>query len=145
MVDTGIFATTAEVERKAGANASAVSTDEAVVNDYMTQVESLRNVLCTVNFSDVYSTLNVDVKGILKETASNLAAIYVIQYDMSGFTSRTEAETMMEAIFIYNDQTERLGDIYTQPETLKITMLCSTDSIITVKEYLENEASENNS
>ena len=98
MVDTGIFATTAEVERKAGANASATSSAEAYVNDYMTQVESEINVATRHNWSDAYSGLNVDTKGILKEVASNLAAIYVIQYDMSGFTSRVEAEDMINVL-----------------------------------------------
>jgi len=98
MVDTGIFATTAEVERKAGANCSATSKAEAYVNDYMTQVESFINVFTRYNWSDAFSGLNADVKGILKEIASNLAAIYVIQYDMSGFTSRVEAEDMINVL-----------------------------------------------
>ena len=98
MADTGIFATTAEVERKAGTNASATSKAEAYVNDYMTQAESLINVITRKNFSDVYSTLNVDVKGLLKEVASNIAAIYVITYDMSGYTSRVEAEDMINVL-----------------------------------------------
>jgi hypothetical protein len=50
------------------------------------------------NWSDVYSTLNVDVKGILKEVASNLAAIYVIQFNMAGYTSRVEAEDMINIL-----------------------------------------------
>lgn len=90
-----IFATTAEVARKAGANASAVSVVAAYVDDYMTQVESEINVATRYNWSDAYVGLDVDVKGILKEAASNLAAIYVIQYDMSGFSSRGEAESMI--------------------------------------------------
>jgi len=98
MVDTGIFAATAEVQRKAGANASATSKAEAYVNDFMTQAESEINTVTRYNWSDNYSTLNADVKGVLKEAASNLAAIYVIQYDMSGFTSRTEAENMINIL-----------------------------------------------
>ena len=98
MADTGIFATTAEVQYKAGANASATSKGEAYVNSYMAQAESFINVFCKYNFSDNYATLNDDVKGILKEAASDLAAIYVIQYDMSGFTSRTEAEDMINIL-----------------------------------------------
>ncbi len=98
MADTGIFATTAEVERKAGANVSSVSKAEAYVNDYMTQVEAQINVATRHNFSDAYSGLNADVKGILKEIASNLAAIYAISYDMSGFTSRIEAEDMINVL-----------------------------------------------
>ena len=98
MADTGIFATTAEVERKSGASASSVSKAEAYVNDYMTQVESLINAVTRFNWSDAYTGLNTDTKGLLKEVASDLAAIYVIQYDMSGFTSRTEAEDMINVL-----------------------------------------------
>lgn len=98
MADTGIFATTAEVQRKVGAGASATSNTEAYINDFMTQVESFINCVTRKNWSDAYSSLNVDVKGILKECASNLAAIYVIQYDMSGYTSRVEAEDMINIL-----------------------------------------------
>src|SRR3990167_5656490 len=89
MVDTGIFATTAEVQRKVGANASATSNVEAYINQFMTEAESYINVLTGFNWSDDYSTLNVDVKGILKEAASNLAAIYVLNYDYTTVTSAT--------------------------------------------------------
>lgn len=95
MVDTGIFATTAEVQRKAGANASATSNVDTYINDFMTQAESFINVATRYNWSDAYAGLDADVKGILKECASSLAAIYVIQFDMSGFTSRAEAESMI--------------------------------------------------
>ena len=98
MVDTGIFATTAEVQRKVGANASATSNVEAYINDFMTQAESEINCATRHNWSDDYAGLNVDVKGILKEAASNLAAIYVIQYDLSGYTSRIEAEDMINIL-----------------------------------------------
>ena len=98
IADTGIFATTAEVERKAGANASSVSKAEAYVNQYLTEAESEINVLTRFNWSDAYAGLDVDVKGILKNVASNLAAIMVIQYDFSGFTSRTEAEDMINVL-----------------------------------------------
>jgi hypothetical protein len=98
MVDTGIFCTTAEVGYKAGAKASATSKAEAYVNNYVTQAESLINSMCRYNFSDNYASLNADVKGILKEVASDLAAIYVINYDMSGYTSRIEAEDMINIL-----------------------------------------------
>ena len=98
MSDTGIFATTAEVQRKAGANASAVSNVEEYINDYMTQAESEINALTRFNWSDAYTGLDVDVKAVLKEAASNLAAMYVIIYDMGGFTSRLEATTMLDML-----------------------------------------------
>ena len=98
MADTGIFATTAQIGYKAGANASATSKAEAYTNFYIGQAESFINTICRYNFSDGYAALNVDVKYILQEIASNLAAIYVIQYDMSGFTTRYEAEDMVNIL-----------------------------------------------
>jgi len=98
MADTGIFATTAEVQRKTGANASSTSNVEAYINDFMTQVESMINVTCRYNFSDNYASLNADTKGLLKEAASNFAAIYVIIYDLSGYTSRIEGEDMINVL-----------------------------------------------
>jgi len=95
MADTGIFATTLEVQYKTGAKASATSNVEAYINSYMAQAESFINIAVRYNFSDVYATLNDDVKKILSEVSSNLAAIYVISFDMSGYTSLIEAEDMI--------------------------------------------------
>lgn len=108
MADTGIFATTAEVQRKAGANASTTSNVEAYINDFITQAESFINTICKYNFSDTYSTLSVDVRGILKECAACLAAIDVINYDMSGFTSRQEALTMLNILWAKSQDCLRL-------------------------------------
>jgi len=98
MADTGIFATTLQVQNKAGVNASAVSNTEVYINDFMFQAESKINTVTRYNWSDNFAALNVDVKGVLAEAASNLAAIYVITYDMSGFTTRTEAENMINIL-----------------------------------------------
>ena len=70
MADTGIFATTAEVSRKAGADASATSNVEAYINQFMTEAESLINATTTFNWTDAFAGLNVDVKGLLKSAAS---------------------------------------------------------------------------
>lgn len=98
MADTGIFATTAEVQRKVGENASATANVEAYINDFMTQAESYINIATRYNWSDAYSGLNADVKGMLKEAASNLAAIYVVQFDMFGYSSLDEAEVMINVM-----------------------------------------------
>jgi hypothetical protein len=42
--------------------------------------------------------MRVDVKSILKGVGSDICAIYVIQWDMSGFTSRIEAEDMINVL-----------------------------------------------
>jgi len=98
MADEGVFATTTEVTRKSGAGASATATAEAFVNDFIAQAESEINIATRFNWSDVYATLNVDLRDILKEAATNLAAIYIISYDMSGYTSRTEAEDIINVL-----------------------------------------------
>lgn len=98
MADTGIFATTAEVMRKAGANASYTSNTEAYINDFMSQAESIINGMTRHNWSDDYAGLNADVKGILKAAATSWAAMHVILYDMSGFSSRIEAEDMINVL-----------------------------------------------
>jgi len=98
MADTGIFCTTLEVQYKTGAGASATANVEAYINSYVGQAESTINVASRYNFSDNYSTLNADTKKILTQIASDLAAIYVIQFDMSGYDSRTEAEDMINIL-----------------------------------------------
>lgn len=111
MADEGIFATTAEVQRKTGEYANATSNTEAYINQFMTEAESLINCTCRYNYTDAYPTLNVDVKGILKMAASAWAAIGVIRYNMDGFTSRQEALTMINSLLHeYNMAIKELKD-----------------------------------
>ena len=111
----GQFASTIEVERKCGANASSVSKASGYVDDYLTQAESLINATTTFNWTDAYDALNTDVKGILKMAASAWAAVMVIRYDMSGFTSRQEALTMINSLLHeYNTAIKELKEKDTQ-------------------------------
>ena len=97
---TGIFCTVAEVQRKAGANASATSNVEAYIDDFTSQAESYINCVTGFNWSDTYATENVDVKGILKEAASNLAAIYVLNFDFnSASVPRIEIEDRINVLW----------------------------------------------
>lgn len=98
MADTGVYATTLQVQEKAGAHASSVSNVEAYINSFVAQAESEINVATLFNWSDVYSTLNADVKMILTEAASNLAAMYVINYDTGGFSSLSRAELALDVL-----------------------------------------------
>jgi hypothetical protein len=97
MAHTGIFATSDEILVKAGENYD-TSITEARINALCLQVESLINTVSRFNWSDDYSSLNADVKGVLAETASNLVAIYIISFNMSGYTSRVEAEDMINIL-----------------------------------------------
>ena len=95
MVWAGIFCTEAQIQSKEGAKVSA-SVTEAMHNQWVAEAESYINNLTRINFSDSFAgSLNVDVKATLTAAASSYAAMLGIAYDMSGYTSRTEAEMMI--------------------------------------------------
>lgn len=68
------------------------------VDEWINQAESLINMITRVNYTDTYASLDNDKKKLLEEISSNLAGIYAIQYDMSGYTSRIEAEDMVNIL-----------------------------------------------
>ena len=102
MADTGIFATAEEVSRKANVNSSSTSNSVEYIDQYMTEVESLINVTTTRNWSDDYAGLNVDVKGILKMAATELAAWMVEQFDIDAIGAATANLSANMHIFRYN-------------------------------------------
>jgi len=111
MADTGIFCTTEQVQRKAGANASSVSNTEAYINDFVGQAESMINSVTRYNWSDQYSTLNTDTRQLLTLAASSYAAMMVINYDMSGF-SGSQAQVMLDVLIDqWNSSIKELNDI----------------------------------
>ena len=94
---TVTLATSGAVKLKAGANRP---TDDTVItatqyDTLINESESYVNSLTGVNWIDIYASLNVDAKYILEDAVSSHAALSVINYDMSGYTSRTEAQTML--------------------------------------------------
>lgn len=95
MSDEGIFATTAEVSRKVGTGASTTSNVEAYINHFIGEAESYINLLTGVNYSDSYSSLNVDKRDILKEAASCLAANNVILWNVKGYANQREQENLV--------------------------------------------------
>ncbi len=98
MVIVSIMTTGGEIESKEGANVSTSLTD-AMHDAWVLQAESFVNVFIRINFSDaVTAGLNADVKGIFSDVVSSMVAIFGIQYDMSGYTSRAEAEDMITVL-----------------------------------------------
>ena len=98
MADEGIFATTAEVIRKAGAGASSTAIAEDYVNDFIAQAESLINTMTRFNWSNDYTNLDADKRDILKMAASAKAGMLIISFDMKGYTSRFEAQLMLDVL-----------------------------------------------
>ena len=105
MADTGIFVSGGGVIFKAGINISGGgainSFPEGAMNNFISQAESFINVVTMKNWTDIWDSLNTDVRGILTEAAGNLAAIYVITYNMQNIsetTSRIEAEDRLNVL-----------------------------------------------
>lgn len=99
MADDGIYTKSADIQARAGTNANATAKAVAATDVYVLNVEGYINSVTRYNWSDAFTAgLNVDVGGILTETGACLCAIYVIQWDMSGFASRGEAESMVNIL-----------------------------------------------
>jgi hypothetical protein len=96
MADVGIWIKNANIQARAGANASATAKATAATDVYVLDVEAFINDACLYNFSDKYASLNDDVKFLLMDVGACICAMYVISYDMSNFSSRSEAQTMLD-------------------------------------------------
>ncbi|MHA1420357.1 MAG: hypothetical protein ACTSPO_15690 [Candidatus Heimdallarchaeaceae archaeon] len=83
---------------KAGANVSTAIPEEEGWVKWISGAIGVINTATRKNWSDNFATLNDDVKYILHEAATNIVAINAIQYDMSGYTSRGEAESMINVL-----------------------------------------------
>jgi len=97
----GVYATLLEYSYKCGANVAAATQAEAFVNAYLNQAEALINCAARKVFAidaAAFALLPATTRHLLTETATNIAAIYAITYDMSGFTSRVEAEDMINVL-----------------------------------------------
>jgi len=92
-----IMTTEAEIQQKSGAGVN-VAFNTTMMTAANLRAESTCNVAARYNFSDNYATLNVDARHLLSDICSSLVAIEAICYDMSGYTSRTEAEDMINVL-----------------------------------------------
>ena len=111
MAEEGTFCINGDVVKKAGTNASATSIAEAFTNIYIKQAEGRIMVAVREDLKSNYGTLNAGTKELLREASSNLAASYAIRFDMSGFTSRIEAEDMINVLtFNFNNAMKIISD-----------------------------------
>ena len=105
-----VFATLEEIRAKEGANVSSAVTD-AMRTAWLLQVESYINVLCRKDFSTGFSEVSERVRSLLTEAATCFCAVYAISYDMSGYTSRIEAENMINILlYRFNKDVDLLED-----------------------------------
>ena len=100
VVDTGIFCSGAHVIMKAGYGVNtSISGAEAFTNFFISDAEAYINNVCQYDFTTNYPSLSDKARGVLRECCSNIAAAYQINYDMRGFSSKTEAQTMLNYLW----------------------------------------------
>ena len=91
---------------KAGANVNAIfnAGDDTETNwtILINQAEGNISKLLREDFVANYAGYDSIIKLWLEEYTSNLSAIYAITHDMRGFTSRVEAESMINVLFEAN-------------------------------------------
>jgi len=90
------YATSAGAALKYGSKANATAV--AGIVTYAEMAEGVINTITRFNWSTGYASADDYVKGILQDAATNLMAIYVISYDMSGY-GRSIAETMIDVLY----------------------------------------------
>ena len=87
--------TSGQVVLKAGANAPT----GLLESEYDRMIERAESFVCVNSRYDwiaAYPSLASGAKLILQDAVSSYAAIDLINYDMSGYTSRTEAQVMLD-------------------------------------------------
>ena len=80
---------------KAGANAT-ISSAALVI--WSNQAESTLSAITRKDWVADYSTVTANFKQVLSDVVSDMVGMRIISYDMSGYTSRTEAETMLDVL-----------------------------------------------
>jgi hypothetical protein len=99
MVEAGTLCTNSNVKYYAGANASATSYAEAYTNVYIKEAEGFVCASSRYDWVTNYASVSAIGKEVLRKATAAYAAIMVINYDMSGFTSRLEAQTMLDILW----------------------------------------------
>jgi hypothetical protein len=91
---TETLCTSGAVKLKAGANAPTLTAAE--YTDLINKAEAFACCVSRYDWVTNYGGLSDIAKNLLQDLASSHAAISVINNDMSGFTSRTESQVMLD-------------------------------------------------
>ena len=100
MADAGQFAQDTDILLRVGTNANAIVKTAGWFDTIILDVEAVINCMTRYDWStaDAATSLTATVRGILIDTGAALAAIQGIAWDMSGYTSRIEAEDMINVL-----------------------------------------------
>ena len=96
---TWTLCTSGSAIHKAGENADAtIIASGSALADYSDEAEALCSVTARYNVVTNYASLTTEGKKILQDVASTYIAERIIKWNMSGFTSRGEATTMLNVL-----------------------------------------------
>ena len=87
---------------------SAAQTSGALLQQFSDEAEAFINLYTRYNWVSNAATINAQTSGALQEAVSCLAGIKIIAYDMSGYTTRAEAESIINVL---NYQAFRVLDL----------------------------------
>lgn len=96
------YALATEMVYKAGANVNSTATGAAYTLAFGLMVESEINIASQYDWSAWYTSYSATyphVAQLLVDAATNLGAIYIINYDMSGFTNIQEAVSRINTLY----------------------------------------------
>lgn len=111
MGEEGTLAINDNVVKEAGANHNTTYSAEAYTNVYIKKAEGKVCLDTRYDWVTNYSSVSDIGKEILREAVSCYTAVMVIHQDMSGFTSRQEALTMVNILWArYKDIINRIAD-----------------------------------
>ena len=95
MAEAGTLAINADVAKFAGKNANTTANAEAYTNVYIKMAEGKLCMDTRYDWVTNYASVSAIGKEALRLATATLASVMVIEYDMSGFTSRNEALIMV--------------------------------------------------
>lgn len=108
MAYTGTIVTSAEMVFMAGENVDATGSVEANWNYLAFYAEAYLSNLVKYDIVTNWGTLTANYKYLFTEWAARFAATQLIAYNMSGYTSRVEAEDMINVHFARMEKIESI-------------------------------------
>jgi len=104
MAYTGTIITEAELALFEGANSAAGGTTEAAHNAWVAQAEAFLSDLVKFDIVTNWASILAVAKVIFTEYAGHYDSAMAVRYDMSGFTTRQEAEDMISVSLVRMEQ-----------------------------------------
>ena len=102
MAHAGIYATAADCNAMAGENVDVTGWTEANINLWCLQAEGLIHSTARKVFATAiagFTAMPAGGKGLLAQAEACYVAIQGISYNMAGYTSRIEAEDMINILY----------------------------------------------